>query len=141
MTGRGFEHLLGSIGVLRHPCDLDLLLFFYRHPRAILTSERLAAYVGYDLNQLARSLDLLADAGLLERSQNPTHAARLYVLKTPATGWLRSVLDIASTREGREKLIRTMKTVAADGEVTDEGGHHDLDSGRGRKRVKQVIAR
>jgi hypothetical protein len=109
MKGRRFEHLLGSIGVLRHPCDLDLLLFFHRHPRAILTSERLAAYVGYDLDQLARSLDLLTDAALLERSQNPTHPARLYVLKTPETGRLASVLDIASTRDGREKLIHAMK--------------------------------
>ena len=112
MTGRRFEHLLGGIGVLRHPCDLDLLLFFHRHPRAILTSERLAAYVGYDLNQLARSLDVLTNAGLLERSQNPTHAARLYVLRHPRPDWLRSVLDIASTREGREKLMQSMKAAA-----------------------------
>src|SRR5690348_6851986 len=124
MTGRQFQHLLGRIGVLRHPCDLDLLLFFHRHPRAILTSERLAAYVGYDLNQLARSLDLLTNAGLVERSPNPTHAARLYVLKTPETGWLPSVLDIASTREGREKLIRSMKT-AADREATNLPATHD----------------
>lgn len=54
MTGRRFHHLLQSVGVLRHPCDLDLLLFFNRHPRALLTSERLAAYVGYDLNQIGR---------------------------------------------------------------------------------------
>src|SRR5207247_11259236 len=101
MKGGRFQHLLGSIGTLRHPCDLDLLLFFHRHPRTILTSERLAAYVGYELNQLARSLDRLTDAGLLERSQNPTHGVRLYVLKTPETGWLVSVLDIESTREGR----------------------------------------
>ena len=45
MKGRRFEHLLGSIGILRHPCDLDLLIFFHRHPRVILTSERLAAYL------------------------------------------------------------------------------------------------
>ena len=127
MTGRRFEHLLGSIGVLRHPCDLDLLLFFHRHPRAILTSERLAAYVGYDLNQLARSLDLLTEAGLLARSQNPTHAARLYVLKTPETGWLASVLDIASTREGRQKLLHTSATDYDTGfaAITSEDTHDE----------------
>src|SRR5436309_15970332 len=96
MKRRRFQHLLDSIGVVRHPCDLDLVLFFYRHPRALLTSERLAAYVGYDLNQVARSLDLLTAAGVLERSQNPTHAARLYVLKMPQSGWLTSLLEIAS---------------------------------------------
>src|SRR5437667_12652098 len=110
MTRRRFEHLLNSIGVLRHPCDLDLILFFHRHPHALLTSERLAAYVGYDLNQTGRSLDLLTEAGLLERSQNPTHAARMYVLKAPQTGWLTSLLAIASTREGRQDLIEAMRT-------------------------------
>jgi AraC-like DNA-binding protein len=109
MTGRRYQHLLSSIGVLRHPCDLDLLLFFHRHPRSILTSERLAAYVGYDLVQLARSLDVLTTSGLLERSQHPTHAARLYVLKKPLAGWLTSVLEIGSTREGREDLIRAIR--------------------------------
>ena len=94
MTRRRFQHLLESIGVLRHPCDLDLVLFFYRHPRALLTSDRLAAYIGYDLNQVARSLDLLTNAGLLERSQNPTHAARMYVLKTPHGGWLTSLAKV-----------------------------------------------
>ena len=138
MKGRRFEHLLGSIGILRHPCDLDLLLFFHRHPRAILTSERLAAYVGYDLNQLARSLDLLTDAGLLMRSQNPTHAARLYVLKTPETGWLASVLDIALTRDGREKLIQAMKEAAATDRVA---GHDDDESARVRQRARKMAAR
>src|SRR5262249_13401173 len=109
MARRRFEHLLSSIGVLRHPCDLDLLLFFHRHPRAVLTSERLAAYVGYDLNQVGRSIDLLSDAGLLERSQNPTHAARMYALIAPETGWLASLLVIGSTREGRRDLIEAMR--------------------------------
>jgi DNA-binding MarR family transcriptional regulator len=109
MTQERFRHLLSSIGVLRHPCDLDLLLFFHRHPCSLLTSERLAAYVGYDLNQIARSLDLLTDAGLLTRSQNPTHAARMYVLQTPRTGCLAALIDIASTREGRGTLLDAMR--------------------------------
>ena len=140
MTGRPFEHLLGSVGVLRHPCDLDLLVFFHRHPRAILTSERLAAYVGYDLNQLARSLDLLTNAGLLERSQNPTRVARLYVLKTPETGWLGSVLDIASTRDGRRKLLHTIQE-AADRDASDHSVQHDDSSGFVRQRAKTLTAR
>jgi len=107
--GPRFQHLLTSIGVLRHPCDLDLLLFFQRHPHALLTSDRLAAYVGYDLNQTARSLDLLTDAGFLKRSQNPTHAARMYVLQTSGTGWLASLIDVASTPEGRRSLLDAMK--------------------------------
>jgi DNA-binding MarR family transcriptional regulator len=112
MNRRRFEHLLNSIGVLQHPCDLDLILFFHRHPCALLTSDRLAAYVGYDLSQVGRSLDRLTDAGLVERTQNPTHAARMYVLKTPESGWLASLLEIASTREGRRDLIQAMTETA-----------------------------
>ena len=113
MPQRRFEHLLATIGVLRHPCDLDLLLFFHRNPQAILTSERLAAYVGYSLDQVARSLDLLSEAGLLERSQHPMHAARMYVLTTPPGGWLKTLLEIGSTREGRRELLHAMEEASA----------------------------
>lgn len=109
MTRRRIEYLLKSIGVLRHPCDLDLVLFFRRNPQALLTSERLAAYVGYDLQQVGRSIDVLTDAGLLERSQNPTRAARMYVLRAPESGWLLSLVEIASTREGRRDVIEAMR--------------------------------
>ena len=54
--------VLDRLGCLRHPCDLDLLLFFSRHPRAFLVSERLAQYVGYDLPQVAQSLETLIAA-------------------------------------------------------------------------------
>src|SRR5437660_4755012 len=107
--GPRFQHLLTSIGVLRHPCDLDLLLFFHRHPHALLTSDRLAAYVGYDLNQTVRSLDLLTGAGFLKRSQKPTPAARMYVLQTSGTGWLASLIDVASPTVGCRRLRAAMK--------------------------------
>ena len=132
MKGRRFQHLLESIGTLRHSCDLDLLLFFHRHPRSLLTSERLAAYVGYDLNQIARSLDLLTEAGLLERSQNPTHAARMYLLKTPETGWLRSLLTIASTREGRRNLLDAMQEASAPHAAESQRGHDESALARRR---------
>jgi DNA-binding MarR family transcriptional regulator len=112
MTRVSFDHLLDRVGTLRHPCDLDLLRFFCRHPRALLTSDRLAAYVGYDLNDIERSLDLLASEGVVERSPSRTHAARLYVLQTPEPEWVQSVLDAASTRDGRQALIQWMKNSA-----------------------------
>src|SRR5262249_26114128 len=122
---RRLEHLLSSIGILRHPCDLDLLLFFHRHPRVLLTSERLAAYVGYDLNQVGRSIDLLTEAALLERSQNRTHAARMYVLNPPEIGWLKSLLDIASTREGRRDVIAAMREAGSvEPPTTEDRAHH-----------------
>src|SRR5512134_106935 len=66
---------------LRDACDLDLLLFFSRHPRVVLTSEQLAAYVGYELQQVARALDLLLGAGLLKRTLNQGAPGRMYVLE------------------------------------------------------------
>ena len=36
--------LLDSLGAIRHPCDLDLLLFFYRHPRALYARESRPAF-------------------------------------------------------------------------------------------------
>ncbi len=111
MTAKRIGDLLDRIGSLRRPCDLDLLLFFYRHPRAFLISERLAQYVGYELPQVAHSLETLITAGLLRRSPDSTHPARLYVL-TPGSalgGWLSSLLRIAATREGRLAVIHALK--------------------------------
>jgi len=126
MTRRGFEHLLNSIGALCHPCDLDLVLFFHRHPSALLTSDRLAAYVGYDLNQVGRSLDRLTEAGVLERSQNPTQTARMYIMKTAESDWLVSLLEIASTRDGRRDLIVAMREAARQEHAEDRDGADDV---------------
>lgn len=101
------QRLLERVGVLRHPCDLDLLLFFSRHPRALITSEQLAAWLGYELKQIADSLDVLLTAGVLTRTQNRTHAARMYVFNIGGTsgGWLPALMSLASTREGRLVMI------------------------------------
>lgn len=111
------RRLLDRIGMLRHPCDLDLLLFFARHPRTLITSEQLANWLGYELKQIADSLEVLLEGGLLTRTQNPTHAARMYVFAIRGTsgGWLPSLLEVASTRQGRLALI------AALSESTQEG--------------------
>lgn len=111
MTPKRIGELLDRIGCLRHACDLDLLLFFHRHPRAFLIGERLAAYVGYDLPQVEQSLETLITAGLLRRSPDSTHPARLYVLAPGSTlgGWLSSLLRLAATREGRLAVIHALK--------------------------------
>jgi hypothetical protein len=104
--------LLDRVRGIQHACDLDLLLFFSRHPRVLLTSEQLVAYLGYERDQVATSLDGLIDAGLLTRSQNPSHAARLYVWEHggPSGGALDSLLKIAATREGRRVVLRLIQT-------------------------------
>ena len=100
------RRLLDRIGILRNSCDLDLLVFFVRHPRSLLTSDQIAAYIGYDVQRIGDSLDRLLDAKLLTRSQNRTHAARLYVFGVggPNGGWLPSLVEFVSTREGRLAL-------------------------------------
>ena len=131
--GRGFGHLLSSIGVLRHPCDLDLLLFFHHHPRSLLTSERLAAYVGYDPDQVGRSIEVLTGAGLLKCSHNPASVARMYLLQPPASGWLASLVTIVSTGEGRRSLLEAMKRAPDSGTSADRSGTADAVAALGRR--------
>jgi hypothetical protein len=111
MTTPDLRSLLERIRGVRHACDLDLLLFFYRHPRALLTAEQIVAWLGHDRERVAKSLEGLIDAGLLSRSQNPSHAARLYLLEMEAIpgGALAPFLKIAATREGRMKIIELLR--------------------------------
>src|SRR3989442_6818274 len=99
MTAKRIGDLLDRIECLRHPCDLDLLLFFSRHPRAYLITERLAEYVGYELPQVAQSLETVITAGLLRRSPDSTHPPRLY-RPTPGSTrrrWRSSLPRISAT--------------------------------------------
>src|SRR5690349_7801357 len=93
------RRLLDRTGILRNACDLDLLIFFARHPRALLSSELLATFLGYDLKKIADSLEVLVAGDLLERKQTPAHAARLYVLADGEANheWIVSLLEFAST--------------------------------------------
>lgn len=96
--------LLEATG-LRDACDLDLLLFFSRHPRVVLSSEQLAAYVGYDLVEVARALDLLLGAGLLKRTLNHGAPGRMYVLEVDhAEEWLETLRRLCATPDGRNAL-------------------------------------
>jgi DNA-binding MarR family transcriptional regulator len=106
------KQLLAGISVIQNGCDLDLLVFLSRHPRTLLTNEQIAAFVGYDMKQVAQSLEAFIEAGLLERIQNPMHAARMYLLelKGPQTGGFKKLLDVAFTREGRRAILDTLKS-------------------------------
>jgi DNA-binding MarR family transcriptional regulator len=102
------EQLL-NIARIKTACDLDLLLFFARHPDALMTSEQLALLVGYDLPQIAKSLDLLVQRKLLRRMQNPTHAARLYRFRADYGGpRFQELLKAATTIEGRRRIRRLL---------------------------------
>jgi hypothetical protein len=90
---------------LRDVCDLDLLLFFSRHPRVVLSSEQLAAYVGYDLVEVARALDVLLGSGVLKRTLNHGTPGRMYVLEVNhAEEWLEPLRRVCATPDGRHAL-------------------------------------
>lgn len=120
MATEDLQFMLDRIPAIRHGCDLDLLLFFYRHPSALLTSEWIVAHLGYDHERVAKSLDGLIVGGLVTRSPNPAHAARLYTLQLRgATGEpLSSLLKIVSTRQGRLDAKRLLKSGPALAPVT-----------------------
>lgn len=105
------RRLVGRMDGLRHPCDLDLLIFFARHPRALLANEHLAAFLGYGVKEVAASLDLLLNAGLLKRSPHAKHAAQLYVFTSggSADEWLPALLDLAGSRQGRLEIIWALR--------------------------------
>ena len=111
MSKPDLQPLLAHVRGVQDACDLDLLLFFSRNPRALLTSEQIVAFLGYAREQVAKSLDSLIEAGHLTRSPNPSHAARLYVLEFDGAsgGPLASLLKIAATREGRRELLQLLQ--------------------------------
>lgn len=110
MHGDEARDLLERIGALRHPCDLDLLVFFARHPRSLLTTESVAAFMGYDLARVAESLEVLLSAGLLTRTHTPAHAARMYVFIEEGRHQesIARLLALMSTREGRLGMRRAL---------------------------------
>ena len=110
MTQEEAALLLQRAAIFQHPCDLDLLLFFVGHPRTILTSELLATFLGYELKQIADSLEILLGAGLISRTQTSAHAARLYLLVDdgPDYPWLPLILEMGSTRKGRILLKKAL---------------------------------
>ncbi|HEX5004982.1 MAG TPA: hypothetical protein VFV65_06685 [Gemmatimonadales bacterium] len=106
------QRLLARTPVIRGPCELDLLVFLHRHPRTLLTNEQLAAFVGYDMKQVAGAIEAFVAAGLLARTQtsNPLHAARMYllVLESPQGKGVRALLEPASSRQGRRSILHAL---------------------------------
>jgi hypothetical protein len=99
--------LLARTPAIRGACELDLLGFLHRHPRTLLTSEQLAVFVGYDIKEVARSIDVFIEAGLLGRTKNRLHAARMYslVLNGQQGDGLTALMELAGTKHGRRDLL------------------------------------
>jgi hypothetical protein len=112
--------LLNGIPTLRSPCDLDLLVFFAKHSRTLLSSEQLARLLGYEIKEISRSLDVLVTAGYLTRSQKQHRVgpARMYVFSTEAMdgGPLLAMVRLASSPEGRMALRLALAPSPSGGE-------------------------
>ena len=95
---------------LRDACELDLLLFFSRHPRIVLGREHLAAYVGYEVRQVARALERLLGAGLLKRTLNHGAPGRAYILEVDhVEAWFDPLRRLCATPAGRNALKMLLK--------------------------------
>lgn len=132
------RRLLDQVSVLTRPCDLDLVVFFARHPRSLLSSDSLSAFLGYNITDVAESLDVLIAAGLLRRRQTSAHAARLYELTTEhASGdeWLDRLLALASTRHGRLALLQEI--ARRQGDASAGAPHSDAAARPGPRRVER----
>lgn len=116
MNSRRIDDLLEQATMLRNGCDLDLLLFFRRHPHVLLTGDQLTRYLGYDIHQVGNSLDRMIAGGLIRKSQHAAHPARMYRLSDGSgydDGALDALLELASTPDGRRAVIKALRVAAA----------------------------
>ena len=130
--------LLSRIPALQRPCDLDLLVFFARHWRALLSSEQLARLLGYPLREIARSRDALVAAGLLTRVQDPTRAERLYVFESGGVhdGPIPAIVKLASTPRGRWSLREALQAANHTTEHDARPPRDGVSSKRNRSRER-----
>ena len=61
---------------------------------------------------VAQALEAFIAAGIVERLHNPTHAARMYLLVVhgPKDTGLKTLLELASTRHGRQEILETLNS-------------------------------
>jgi len=107
MPHETIPHLLDRVAAIHNRCDLDVLVYLFRHADALVTGEHVADAVGYDLKSVAGSLDSFVLAGLLTRKMSRTDGPGMYVFAVgrPADGPLASLLQLASSRPGRLEIL------------------------------------
>ena len=104
------NRLLRSIGSIEHLCDVDLLVFLARHAHMLLTTDQLAAFVGYNVGCITASLTRLIEGGIVKTTLSPGLTARLFVIEYDGVHReaLRELLTFANTRAGRLALRRAL---------------------------------
>lgn len=117
MARETIPHLLDRVAAIHNRCDLDVLVYLFRHADALLTGEHVAAAVGCDLKQVAGSLDSFVFAGLLKRTRSRTDGPGMYVFAVgrPADGPLASLLELASSRPGRLEILQALASQVSRG--------------------------
>jgi hypothetical protein len=59
-------------------CATALAMYFYRHPHVYVTTDRLAAQVGYGVERVESSIETLVRAGMIVRQSHPSLNAVMY---------------------------------------------------------------
>jgi hypothetical protein len=95
---------------IRTACEFDVLVFFSRHPRVVLSDEQLATYVGHEIHEVARALQRLLSASLLKLVRNPSAATGMYLLAVERVEqWLGPMRQLCATPDGRHALRTSLK--------------------------------
>lgn len=115
--------------LLDSPCDLDVLVFAERHPRALLAIDDIARAVGHDPPDVRESIETLTVAGLIActkmRRDDPPGDHGVGVLFyefTPGTwdAMLPALCWVAASADGRRVLRQALlRTTARE----RRGGH------------------
>jgi hypothetical protein len=99
--------------LLDSPCDLDVLIFAQRHPRALLTVEDIARAVGRDAEAVRASIETLMVSGLIAwiKTRRPDcEPGVLFYEFTPGT-WdavLPALCWVTSSPDGRRVLRQAL---------------------------------
>jgi len=92
------------------PCELELVRFFYRHPRAYITTDRLVSSVGYTATDVDAGVEALVRAGFVVRRPGALPGVAMYRLVVSlATERLTAVLHLVSIPRGRRRLQRSLR--------------------------------
>jgi hypothetical protein len=80
--------------------------------------------VGYNLEEIAKALDASIEAGLVERTaRHSTNAARMFLLllDAPNRDDVRALLELASTRSGRQSILEALNAGPPPGSAFSSG--------------------
>ena len=101
------------LDIVESPCDLDVLMFVQKRPRALLGVDDIARIVGHDVEDVHASMQAFRAAGLVACSETPgrDHGAPVLFYEFTPGQWdaiLSSLLWVAASPHGRDALRRAL---------------------------------